>query len=185
MIRALLRLLPPVLLVLSTGALSACGVEGTTGEAEPAPCVLALAAPEELRSIVDSASGRLYAATGCELTADPEGIPVSHEPVVHDLQGVEVCGFTTIGVYQDNREVAGVYSIQLDWDLAGCPTAEADLLHEAIHGLVNPPGAELEESHAESGLFAARTQSADPKLNIDTLDFLCSRANCAWMQPEE
>lgn len=174
------------LLVLCSVALLACGApEDASPAGEDATCSVELSVPDQLAAPAERAAERLLAATGCVLTLADTGLPVEFAPgATLDGDGKPVCGATPVSMI--DHHVTRVRGISVDWTLAGCPAAEALILHESMHALVNSKGDILDLGHAASGVFGRypAMRSTNPPLDAATLEFFCGRANCSVLAPE-
>ncbi len=151
-----------------------------------APCGMQVNPDLEILDFVIEAQERWFAATGCMIEIDPDGIPlhalnhvfINEAQEVHDtnpdLEYREVCGVT--------RRITGdvVLDIYVSWtDHWGCKMVDS-VAHELGH-VWSPP-----HQHAESGIMAAGKDPAySPLIDKNTLAWTCEKLDCQMLSPEQ
>ncbi len=128
--------------------------------------------------IADSGATRWSLATGCLVTTDEGGIPISTVEQAYDAEGNQVCGTTEENTIQGAEGIAVVVIEIGRTAKASCGTRERTLLHEIGHALA--PG----EPHTESGLMAERANGTDT-IDESALTMICKQLACEAFNPEE
>jgi hypothetical protein len=150
-----------------------------------APCGFGVDPDPELYDFVFEAQERWFAATGCMIDIDPDGIPMH----VWDHVFIDEAG----GVYDvdpqlEYRETCGVTrrnndgsakDIYVSWtDHGGCRLTTV-VPHELGH-VWSPPG-----QHAESGVMASgKDPDRSPLIDENTLAWTCQKLDCQTFNPE-
>jgi len=140
-------------------------------------CELRVRLSPETLEAGEAAISRINRATGCEVEAADDGVPVSLKNEVIGSEGEPVCGITTIGRWKDGT-VERVRSIDVTDGNPHCNSLETLLVHELIHAMIAGT-----EEHAASGVFHAVSGNGE-SLNEDSLVTLCSHIACPSFLPE-
>lgn len=141
-------------------------------------CELRIDLAPEAVEVGEAAMARINRATGCQVKAADDGVPLSLVTAALDDNGQAQCGTTLI----ERNAVTGAFlrtvSIELSTEVDGCNSIEAIAIHEIFHAMLGTKGV-----HAERGCFAAVSGSGE-SINESTLVTVCSHVACPAFSPE-
>lgn len=156
--------------------LCACGQQAsnTIDEAVPAEtarCEGVFSPTEDIAPLVESGAAQWSEATGCDVRAGADGIPVAFVDRIVDAAGNPQCG-ETHRLRDEAGAIIGVDFIHISTNRADrCHLTARDVLHEMGHGLAPHLG------HAKEGLMAPAWNEVDYVDEIARA-FVCSELGC-------
>lgn len=148
-------------------------------------CALQFAPTPDIEVQVQDALNRWSAATGCDLSISPQGIPIESHPFLWAESLTN--GSTLVGEFpwENSRNVCGLSAWQEETssyyyiDVALNCDVDYAIAHEIGHVLSNNPG------HSLSGVLA---EGKDPRakniIDEPSLSYVCQNLACTKFQPE-
>lgn len=159
------------------GACQACA--GSGREEIPTPgCQLSVYFEPQALDTGLAALARINAATGCEIEAADEGVPLSLVETLELASGEPACGQTSIARYSDGA-LHDVVEMEVATQVGGCNSLEAIIIHEVFHAMIA-----TSDVHSEGGVFDAFSGQGE-LINEATLATVCAHMECPSFRPED
>ncbi len=161
------------------GACQACAWVPDDGreEIEAPGCELIVSFGPETLELGIRALERINAATGCDVRASEEGVPVVAMATMTTDDGEPACGGTLLARYKDGA-LHAIEEIDVATGVANCNSMEAVLVHEIFHAM-----AATNDAHSASGVFHAYSGNGE-LIDSATLETICSHIVCPAFVPE-
>lgn len=131
----------------------------------------------EAAEVGEAALARINAATGCEVEAADDGVPVELVPAAMDGDKAQ-CGTTIIERRTRTGEFIRVRNIEVSTDVDYCNSREAVVVHEIFHAMLGTSNV-----HAEHGVFAEVSGNGE-SIDESTLMTVCAHMACPVFNPE-